>query len=57
MSVTITPHFWQQTVNYITKKLRGNVAIKVLILGWQEWQNPASLTKIFTKSAFLTNEK
>jgi len=52
MLVTMTPHFYQQTQNYITKKLRKNVAIIVLILGWQKWQNAAFLTK----SVFLTNE-
>ena len=35
MLVTMTRHFWQQTQNCITKKSDENVAIKVLILGWQ----------------------
>jgi len=49
MLVTMTPHFWQQTDNYITEKLGKNVAIKVLIPGWR---NPAFLTKFLTKSVF-----
>ena len=32
----MTPHFWQQTQNYITKNLGENVAINVLVFGWQE---------------------
>ena len=49
----MTPHFWQQTQNYITKKLGENVAIKILMLGWQKGHKPAFLTNIFTKSAFF----
>jgi len=41
MLVTMTPHLWQQTQNYITKRLGENVAIKILTLGWQKWQNAA----------------
>jgi len=54
MTVTRTPHFWQQTQNYI-KKLDKNAAIKVLIVGWQKWQNPVFKDFFLTKSAFLTN--
>jgi len=32
----MTPQFWQQTQNYIAKKFGENVAIKVLIEGWQK---------------------
>jgi len=53
MLVTMTLHFWQQTQNFITKKLDENVAIKVLILGWQKVQNPA----FFMKSAFFDERK
>jgi len=51
--VTMTLHSSQQTQDYITKKLSNSVAIKVLILSWQKWQNPAFLTKFLTKSAFF----
>jgi len=53
----MTLHSWQQNQYYITKKLGENVAIKVLILGWQKWQNPAFLTKFLTKSAFFDERK
>ena len=57
MLITMTPHFWQQTQKYITKKLRKIIAIKVHIFGWQKWQNPAFLTKFLTKSSFFDEQK
>ena len=45
MLVTMSRHFWQQTQKYITKTSGKNIAIKVLILGWQKWQNLAFLMK------------
>ena len=53
----MTPHFWQQTQNYITTTLGENVAIEVLILGWQKWQNPAFFTIILMKCAFFDKRK
>jgi len=53
MLVTMTPHFRQQTQTYITKISGENIAIKVLVLGWQKWQTSAFLTKFLTKSVFL----
>jgi len=51
--VTTTPHFWQPTQNYITKKLGENVTAKSLYLVGEQWQNP----RLWTKSAFLNKRK
>jgi len=48
MSVTMTPHSWQQTQNYIRWKLVENVAYK--------WQKMA-ISGFLIKSAFFEERK
>jgi len=59
MLVTMTPKFLATNSehNYATRKLGEDIAMEVLILCWQKWQNPAFLTKFLTKSAFLDKRK
>jgi len=60
MFVTMTPHSWQQTGNYITWKFCENVPIKVLLQSYSNGQKLAKsriFDKIFEESRILMNEK
>jgi len=54
---TTTPHSWQQTQNYITKKVDENVETKVLILCWQKTAKSRIFEEIFDEIRIFYEQK